>query len=51
MWPSPKVDADVKWQENGLLPEVTHSKDNLHNEAKETLGKALFFDPRFSGSG
>ncbi|PQO45563.1 cytochrome-c peroxidase [Blastopirellula marina] len=50
-WPAPNVDADVKWQEIGLLPEVTHPKDNPYNESKEALGKALFFDPRLSGTG
>lgn len=50
-WPAPTVDAGVKWQEIGRLPEVVHPADNPHSDAKENLGKALFFDPRLSGSG
>ncbi|MCC9609677.1 cytochrome-c peroxidase [Blastopirellula sp. JC732] len=50
-WPAPTVDAGVEWREIGLLPEVTHPAENPHNDAKEQLGKALFFDPRLSGSG
>ncbi len=50
-WPAPHVDPDVKWQEIGLLPAVEHPADNPHTEAKEALGRTLFFDPRLSGSG
>ena len=50
-WPAPHVDQGVAWKEIGLLPEVVHPKANPHNQAKEDLGKALFFDPRLSGSG
>ncbi len=50
-WPAPHVDDGVKWKEIGLLPEVVHPKANPHSQAKEDLGKALFFDPRLSGSG
>ncbi|RCS53099.1 cytochrome-c peroxidase [Bremerella cremea] len=50
-WPAPNVDADVKWQEIGLLPEVQHPANNPYSEAKEALGHALFFDPRLSGTG
>lgn len=50
-WPAPTVDAGVKWQEIGLLPEVEHPADNPHSKAKAELGKMLFFDPRLSGSG
>ncbi|PQO36774.1 cytochrome-c peroxidase [Blastopirellula marina] len=50
-WPVPHVDEGVQWKEIGLLPEVVHPAANPHNQAKESLGKALFFDPRLSGSG
>jgi len=50
-WPAPSIDADVKWQEIGLLPPVAHPTDNPHSKSKELLGKTLFFDPRLSGSG
>lgn len=50
-WPAPTVDQGVEWSEIGLLPEVKHPESNPHNDAKEQLGKALFFDPRLSGSG
>ncbi len=49
-WPAPHVDADVAWKEIGLLPEVVHPEDNPHTDAKAALGRALFFDPRLSGS-
>ncbi|QPJ64724.1 MAG: cytochrome-c peroxidase [Candidatus Nitrohelix vancouverensis] len=32
------------------LPEVTHPADNAWSQEKENLGKALYFDPRLSGS-
>ncbi|MFM7206963.1 MAG: cytochrome-c peroxidase [Planctomycetaceae bacterium] len=50
-WPAPHVDPGVEWREIGLLPEATHPADNPHTEAKEQLGRTLFFDPRLSGSG
>ncbi|WP_428308085.1 cytochrome-c peroxidase [Lacipirellula sp.] len=50
-WPAPTVDAGVKWQEIGLLPEVQHPEDNPFSNEKVELGKMLFFDPRVSGSG
>lgn len=50
-WPAPTIDAGVKWQEIGLLPEVEHPAHNPHLPAKAELGKMLFFDPRLSGSG
>jgi len=50
-WPAPHVDEGVRWQELGRLPEVPHPAANPHSAAKEALGKALFFDPRLSGSG
>jgi cytochrome c peroxidase len=50
-WPAPHVDPDVVWREIGLLPAVDHPAANPHSESKERLGRALFFDPRLSGSG
>lgn len=50
-WPPPEVDSSVRWEELGLLPEVEHPADNPFSEAKASLGKSLFFDPRLSGSG
>ncbi|EAQ78422.1 cytochrome-c peroxidase [Blastopirellula marina] len=50
-WPAPTVDNGVQWREIGSLPDVQHPEDNPHSDAKEQLGKALFFDPRLSGSG
>ncbi len=49
-WPAPNVDADVSWQELGILPESPLKKyeDSLKQIIK--LGKMLFFDPRMSGS-
>lgn len=50
-WPKPHVDADVKFVEIGLLPEVTFPEENPFTKEKAELGKQLFFDPRLSGSG
>jgi len=50
-WPAPSVDAEIKWQEIGLLRPAVHPTDNPHSKSKELLGKTLFFDPRLSGSG
>jgi len=50
-WPAPNVDDGVTWKEIGLLPEAEHPETNPHSEAKEKLGRMLFFDPRLSGSG
>ena len=50
-WPTPHVDPGVEWREIGLLPPVVHPESNPLNSAKVTLGKALFFDARLSGSG
>jgi cytochrome c peroxidase len=38
-------------RELGLLPSAEYPKDNPYSKEKEALGKALFFDPRLSGSG
>jgi len=50
-WPSPHVDAGVRWREIGRLPDAVHPPANPYGRAKEELGKTLFFDPRLSGSG
>src|SRR4051812_49493791 len=50
-WPKPDLDPGVEHRELGLLPEVTHPKDNPFSKDKVELGKALFFDARLSGSG
>lgn len=50
-WPAMEVDAGVEAQELGPLPPVRYPPDNPYNEAKERLGKTLFFDPRLSDSG
>ncbi|MEQ6885948.1 cytochrome c peroxidase [Salicola sp. Rm-C-2C1-2] len=49
-WPEPYLADDVVHKELGLLPEMTYPEDNPWSEAKEELGKHLFFDPRLSGS-
>lgn len=50
-WPKPTIDEGVEWKELGILPEspLDDKKDSLKNII--ALGKALFFDPRLSGSG
>lgn len=50
-WPPPHVEAGVTWRDLGRLPPPEHPPHNPHSPAKERLGKALFFDPRLSGSG
>ncbi len=49
-WPRPFI-SGVKWTELGILPEspIEKQKDSLKHIIE--LGKALFFDPRISGSG
>ena len=49
-WPPPTVDPGVEWEELGPLPDVRHPPENPFSPAKAELGKALFFDPRLSGS-
>ncbi|NBP89571.1 MAG: cytochrome-c peroxidase [Planctomycetia bacterium] len=49
-WPSPQIDPGVEWEELGPLPDVRHPPENPFSPAKAELGKALFFDPRLSGS-
>lgn len=53
-WPEPNLDASIdksNFQDIGSLKEVTFPKNNPFSEAKSTLGKTLFFDPRLSVSG
>jgi cytochrome c peroxidase len=50
-WPPPHIDDGIAWRELGLLSLPEHPPHNPHSPAKERLGKALFFDPRLSGSG
>ena len=49
-WPAPTIDPGVAWDELGPLPEVHHPAGNPYSAAKAELGRALFFDPRLSGS-
>ena len=49
-WPAPTIDLGVAWNELGPLPEVQHPVGNPYSAAKAELGRALFFDPRLSGS-
>ncbi|MEO0529424.1 MAG: cytochrome c peroxidase [Planctomycetota bacterium] len=50
-WPAPHVDADVEHRELGPVPDMVYPPENPPDEAREELGKRLFFDPRLSGSG
>lgn len=48
-WPAPHVDEGISWEELEALPASPfRGVDSL--EARTTLGRALFFDPRLSGS-
>ncbi|MCR6721836.1 MAG: cytochrome-c peroxidase [Chitinophagaceae bacterium] len=49
-WPAPFIDSGVQWQELGKIPAspLENVKDSLRLQI--ALGKALFFDPRLSGS-
>lgn len=52
-WPTPTVDSAVYaegFEDIGTLGEVPFPKDNPYSKEKADLGKALFFDPRLSGS-
>ena len=49
-WPAPAIDPGVAWKELGPLPDVQHPASNPYSAAKAELGRALFFDPRLSGS-
>lgn len=52
-WPKPTLDsiAAINFRDIGNLDSVIHPKDNPFNEAKKSLGKMLFYDPRLSSSG
>lgn len=51
-WPKPVLDPESlsTFTEIGHLPNLPFSADNPYSAEKEQLGKALFFDPRLSGS-
>ena len=49
-WPAVVVDEGVEPVELGLLPEVTYPADNPWSQAKEDLGRQLFYDPRLSAT-
>ncbi|MEL1242423.1 cytochrome-c peroxidase [Flavobacterium flavipallidum] len=53
-WPKAQLDASIdksKFQDIGVLPEVTYPDYNPYSKEKADLGKILFFDPRLSVSG
>lgn len=50
-WPAPTLDDDVTHRQLGPIPQLTYPEGNGPDEARESLGKRLFFDPRLSGSG
>ena len=50
-WPKATIDEGVEFVELGLLPPPPEPADNPTTKQKVELGKALFFDPRLSGSG
>ena len=53
-WPKPVLDITVdisKFQDIGVLPNVSYPASNPYSDEKAILGKMLFFDPRLSGSG
>jgi len=50
-WPAPHLSDSVSHRALAPLPEVEYPEDNPYSEAKEGLGKKLFFDPRLSASG
>jgi cytochrome c peroxidase len=53
LWPKPHLFDDAKegFQDIGVLPKPEFPTNNPYSEAKEELGKKLFFDPRLSKSG
>ncbi|WP_461532102.1 cytochrome-c peroxidase [Sinomicrobium sp.] len=52
LWPKAFIDQTLSdYEEIGHLPKVKFPEDNPYTEAKKTLGKTLFFDPRLSVSG
>jgi len=50
-WPAPVVDPGVAWKELGLPSPAIDPPANPSTPEKVELGKALFFDPRLSGTG
>jgi cytochrome c peroxidase len=50
-WPAPEIDPEVDFVELGRVPAPEFPPDKPWSEAKEELGKALFFDARLSGTG
>jgi cytochrome c peroxidase len=50
-WPAPHLSEGVPHRPLALLPDAAYPEKNPHSEAKEQLGKRLFFDPRLSASG
>jgi cytochrome c peroxidase len=53
LWPKPHLFDDAKegFQDIGVLPKPEFPANNPYSEAKEELGKKLFFDPILSKSG
>lgn len=53
LWPKPHLFDEAKegFQDIGVLSKPEFPTDNPYSEAKEELGKKLFFDPRLSKSG
>ena len=50
-WPAATIDPGVDAKEIGRRPRVPFPEDNPFTKEKALLGRALFFDPRLSGSG
>jgi cytochrome c peroxidase len=50
-WPVPHLSDGITHRPLAPLPEAPYPEDNPYSEAKEALGKRLFFDPRLSASG
>jgi len=50
-WPEPHLSGGVPHRPLAPLPDPSYPEDNPYTEAKESLGKQLFFDPRLSASG
>jgi cytochrome c peroxidase len=50
-WPEPHLSDGIPHRPLAPLPDPSYPEDNPYTEAKERLGKRLFFDPRLSASG
>jgi cytochrome c peroxidase len=50
-WPRPTVDDQVNWKELGAPTAPPEPPENPTTREKIELGRALFFDPRLSGTG